>query len=70
MRAIFEGEQGPRTDLAVINAGAAIYAAGAAETVAEGVDAARQALADGEATGALERYVQASHRHAPAGSPT
>jgi anthranilate phosphoribosyltransferase len=69
-RAIFEGEQGPRTDLAVINAGAAIYAAGAADTIADGVQAARQALADGEASKALERYLQASHRHAPAGSAT
>jgi anthranilate phosphoribosyltransferase len=51
--------------LAVINAGAAIYAAGRADTIAEGVLAARQALADGRAATALERYVQASRRHAP-----
>jgi anthranilate phosphoribosyltransferase len=70
VRAIFDGEQGPRTDLAAINAGAAIYAAGAVESIAEGVEAARQALADGKATDALERYLQASHRHAPAESPT
>ncbi|MGO9760816.1 MAG: anthranilate phosphoribosyltransferase [Solirubrobacteraceae bacterium] len=52
--------------LALINAGAAIYAAGGADSIAEGVDAARAALADGSAASALERYVQASHRHAPA----
>jgi anthranilate phosphoribosyltransferase len=51
--------------LALINAGAAIYAAGAADSIAEGVQAARAALADGGAASALERYVQASHRHAP-----
>jgi anthranilate phosphoribosyltransferase len=51
--------------LAVINAGAAIYAAGRAETIAQGVLAAREALADGRAATALERYVQASRRHAP-----
>jgi anthranilate phosphoribosyltransferase len=51
--------------LAVINAGAAIYAAGRAETIAEGVEAAREALTDGRAGEALGRYVQASHRHAP-----
>jgi anthranilate phosphoribosyltransferase len=54
--------------LALINAGAAIYAAGRAETIAEGVQAARGALADGSAAQALERYVQASHRHAPEGA--
>jgi anthranilate phosphoribosyltransferase len=52
--------------LAVINAGAAIYAAGRADTIADGVQAAREALADGTAATALERYLQASQRHAPA----
>jgi anthranilate phosphoribosyltransferase len=54
--------------LALINAGAAIYAAGRAQTIAAGVQAAREALADGRAAQALERYVQASHRHAPEGA--
>ncbi len=53
-------------DLATINAGAAIYVAGRADTIAEGVEAARAALAGGAAAAALERYVQASHAHAPA----
>ncbi len=52
--------------LALINAGAAIYAAGAADSIAEGVQAARAALEDGAAVSALERFVQASERHAPA----
>ena len=51
-------------DIAV-DAGAAIYVAGRAETIAEGVLAAREALADGRAAEALERYVQASLHHAP-----
>jgi anthranilate phosphoribosyltransferase len=70
-RAILEGapasgERPAGESLAVINAGAAIYAAGRAETIAEGVQAAREALADGRAADALERYLQASRRHAPA----
>jgi anthranilate phosphoribosyltransferase len=64
-RAVFAGELGARTDLVAINAGAAIYAAGAADTIAEGVQAAREALASGAAAEALERYIQASRRHAP-----
>jgi anthranilate phosphoribosyltransferase len=56
--------------LALINAGAAIYAAGKADSIAEGVDAARAALADGGAARALERYVQASRAHAPEKAPT
>jgi len=65
-RAILAGESGVRADLALINAGAAIYAAGGAETLAEGVQAARAALQDGSAEGALERYLTASRRYAPA----
>ena len=38
-------------DLALINAGAAIYAAGGADTIAEGVQAARAALAGRERGG-------------------
>lgn len=64
-RAIFEGEQGPRADLAAINAGAAIYAAGAADSIAEGVEAARQAIGDGAAADALQRYIEASRKLAP-----
>ena len=56
-------------DLAVINAGAAIYVAAGADTLAEGVEAARAALADGRAAQALERFVEASNRHAPTESP-
>jgi anthranilate phosphoribosyltransferase len=70
-RAILEGEptiakRPAGESLAVVNAGAAIYAAGRADTIAGGVQAAREALADGRAAAALERYVQASQRHAPA----
>jgi anthranilate phosphoribosyltransferase len=51
--------------LAAINAGAAIYAAGLATSIAEGVVAAREAISDGRAQTALEGYVAASRRHAP-----
>jgi anthranilate phosphoribosyltransferase len=61
------GQRGSQanTDLAVINAGAAIYAAGVADSIADGVQAARAALSDGRAADALERYVQASRSYAP-----
>ena len=69
-RAILDGGPGRERPageaLAVINAGAAIYAAGRADTIAQGVEAAREALGDGSAAAALERYLQASRRHAPA----
>jgi anthranilate phosphoribosyltransferase len=64
-RAIFAGESGSHGDLAAINAGAAIYAAGVVDSIADGVRAARETLAGGRAAEALERFVQASIRHAP-----
>jgi anthranilate phosphoribosyltransferase len=53
-------------ELAVLNAGAAIYAGGGADSIADGVEAARAAIADGRAAEALERFVQASTALAPA----
>jgi anthranilate phosphoribosyltransferase len=64
-QAVFAGEQGARADLVLINAGAAIYAAAGADSIAAGVEAAREAIGSGSAAAALERYVQASRRHAP-----
>ncbi len=70
-RAILAGERSAegaqaRRDLALINAGAAIYAAGRADSIAAGVELARAAIDDGSAARTLERFVRASHEYAPA----
>jgi anthranilate phosphoribosyltransferase len=57
VRRIFAGERGPARDLAVLNAGAAIYAGGGADSLAEGVRAAEEAIDRGAAADALERFV-------------
>ncbi len=59
-RAVLAGEQGAAADLVALNAGAAIYVAGVAATIAEGVERARDALASGAAQQALERYLAAT----------
>jgi anthranilate phosphoribosyltransferase len=59
-RSILSGEGGAATELAALNAGAAIYAAGGAASIGEGLEAAREAIADGSAGRTLERYVAAS----------
>jgi anthranilate phosphoribosyltransferase len=59
-RAILDGEDGRSGELAVINAGAAIYAASGAETIAAGVEMARATVEDGSAAAALERYLEVS----------
>lgn len=57
-RLVLAGEPGPRRDVTVLNAGAAIYVAGDAESVAEGVRAAAHAIDSGAARGTLERLVE------------
>src|SRR3954462_3344741 len=64
-RAILAGEPGPERDLALLNAGAAIYAAGRADDIAHGVVVAAEAVDSGAAAAALERYVAASTQEAP-----
>jgi anthranilate phosphoribosyltransferase len=49
-------------DLALLNAGAAIYAGGAADSLAAGVRAAARAVDDGTAAEATRRFIDATHR--------
>jgi anthranilate phosphoribosyltransferase len=65
-RAILEGEPGPRRDLALLNAGAAIYAAGVSDSLGEGVDAARDAVDSGAALRTTEAYLDLSRQLAVA----
>jgi anthranilate phosphoribosyltransferase len=64
-RAILEGQPGPRRDLALLNAGAAIYAGGA-DSLADGVDAAREAVDSGAALRTTEAYLRLSRQLASA----
>jgi anthranilate phosphoribosyltransferase len=56
-REVLAGTPGPRRDLAALNAGAAIYVAGRADSIEEGVRAAEAALDSGAAAAALDRLV-------------
>ncbi len=60
-RQLLAGHAGPARDLAVLNAGAAIYAAGGAASLPDGVAAAQQAIDDGAAEAALSRFVTRTH---------
>lgn len=51
---ILHGDQGPRRDATLLNAGAGIYAANGAGSIAEGVEVARQAIDSGRALARLE----------------
>jgi anthranilate phosphoribosyltransferase len=64
-RRIFAGQDGPTRDLAALNAGAAIYVAGRANTLEGGVRAAEQALDSGRAAEALDTLVALTQELAP-----
>ena len=65
VHAVFDGVEGPDTDLVLLNAGAAIYAAGRTEDLADGVGLARETIASGAAARTLEEYVRVSGELAP-----
>jgi anthranilate phosphoribosyltransferase len=59
-RAVLAGDRGPRRDLALLNAGAAIYVGGAAASLEAGVGKAAGAIDSGEAGILLERLIAAT----------
>jgi anthranilate phosphoribosyltransferase len=64
-RAILGGEAGPRRDVVLLNAGAALEVAGVASTHADGIEAAAAAIDRGDAAATLARWVVASNAVAP-----
>ncbi len=61
-RAILAGEQGPRRDAVLMNAGAALYIAGKAATIAEGIRLAAAQIDCGAAAKTLEELIAVSNR--------
>ncbi len=57
IRSVLEDSPGAARDIVCLNAGAAIYAAGLAESLAEGVEKADTAIASGEARNKLDQLV-------------
>jgi anthranilate phosphoribosyltransferase len=60
IRLVFDGHTGPARDIVVLNAGAAIYVAGLAKDMAEGVQQAQAAIDSGAATKKLNALVKLS----------
>ncbi len=68
MLEVLEGSNGPRADVAALNAGAALWLAGRVPDLRAGLDAARDLLRAGAAKRVLQRYVESSQRAASAGA--
>ena len=61
VRAVLAGEEtGPKRDAALLNAGHALYVAGIAQDVAQGVEVAREQIASGAATQVLDALIAGS----------
>ena len=60
LRAVLQGEPGGRRSAVLLNAGAALAAAGVAETIAEGVSLSEKAIDSGGALDRLERLIAMS----------
>ena len=60
VRSLLAGEQGPSRDVVLINAAAAILAAGGAHDLGAAVERARESIDSGAAEGVLERLVRLS----------
>ena len=58
---VLRGQSGPASDIVCLNAGAALYAAGVASSIADGLARARVALASGAAHARLGQLVARSH---------
>lgn len=60
-RAILDGEKGPKRDAVLMNAGAAIYLAGKADTIAAGIALAAEMIDSGRAKEQLALFVKYSN---------
>ena len=58
-RSILAGESGPRRDVVLLNAGAALEVAGAAPDIASGMALAARSIDEGSAASVLDRWVRA-----------
>ncbi len=63
---VLHNEPGPARDIVLLNAGAAIYAANVADSLADGVERARDVLASGQARDAMLKFVQTTQSLATA----
>jgi len=60
VRAVLDGESGPRRDIVLLNAAGALWVAGSADDLASGIEKARRSIDTGAARGRLEALVSAT----------
>ena len=61
LRELLDGKGGPKRDIVLLNAAAAIVAAGKAENFKAGIEIAKQSISSGEARQKLKDLCRLSH---------
>ena len=61
VRSVLDGRGGPARDVVLLNAGAALFVAGRADSVRDGIARAAQAIDDGAARATLDAMARGSH---------
>lgn len=61
-REILSGAKGPKRDAVLMNAGAALYIGGKADSMQEGINLAAELIDSGKALEVLEKFIQVSNR--------
>jgi len=64
VKKIFEGTPGAPRDVVLLNAGAALFVAGRADTIRDGIARAAQAIDSGAASATLDKMARSSHAQA------
>ena len=62
--AVLENQPGPALNIVLLNAGAALYVAGVAKSMEDGIERARKAIAKGEAKQKLDDFIAFTNKHA------
>ncbi|MGN0157539.1 MAG: anthranilate phosphoribosyltransferase [Brotaphodocola sp.] len=60
--AVLKGEKGPKRDAVLLNAGAALYISGKAETMQDGIHMAAELIDSGKALQTLEKFIEISNQ--------
>ena len=62
LKDLLNGEQGPKRDAVLMNAGAALYIAGKAATFSDGIKLAAEMIDSGKATETLNKLIEESNK--------
>jgi anthranilate phosphoribosyltransferase len=62
--AVLENQPGPALNIVLLNAGAALYVAGVAKSIEDGIERARKVIAKGEARHRLDQFIALTQKNA------